>query len=267
MKRRVNDRPWRGALAGLALALLSGACTTAPMEVRETHYYAVTNGTTTNYFRLRVHADTRLGKSEYRSGWFPADAVESLFGEVRSEDSADALAARREIEALIRAAVQQTTSAWLEEAKDPTADLDRLKALMEARRRVLAYPTSVGEPFPGSWEVEYNPARGVFIQHADEKLVFILSSDPDDVVNGIVQIAEDDRTVYSINQLGKVVAQNRRNDLSEARGVEVVESKTAAVVGQQIGAGLTLLTQPEPARDDVLGFIDALLLSLELVKN
>ncbi len=243
-----------------------GACTTAPMNVEETHYYAVTNGTTTNYYRLRVDADTRLGQSEYRSGWFPADAVDALFGEVRMEDSGGAIAARLAIEQMIRQGIEQTTKAWLDEAKKVDADPQRLEQLMQARRRVLAYPASSEAPFPGAVEIEYNPVLGVFIRHADEKLVFILSSDPDEVVNGIVQVAESDHTVYSINQLGKVISQRTRNDVARAEAAEAADAETAALVGGQIDSALEILGEGEPGRTEMLQQIDTLLAMLELLK-
>ncbi len=262
----MTRHPLPPVLLLLALTLL-GACTTAPMKVREQHYYAITNGTTTNYYRLRVSAETRLGQSEYRSGYFPADAVDALFGEIKSENAGEAIAARLKIEEMIRQAIEQTTRAWLVEARKVDADPAKLENLLNARRRVLAYPESAGKPFKGAVEIEYNPALGVFIRHADEKLIFILSSDPDDIVGAIAQQAESNNTVYSINQLGKVIAQRTRNEIVEAEAAEAADAETAATVGKHIGNVLETLTpDSEPNPDQMLLQIDTLLAMLELVR-
>ncbi len=73
---------------GVALSWLLVACTTGPMDVREVRYWAVSNGKETNYYRLRVTGATRLGVAGYKSGWFPARAVDRLFGDVSSDDGA-----------------------------------------------------------------------------------------------------------------------------------------------------------------------------------
>src|SRR5262245_39773898 len=89
-------RPF-GTLACLSF-LMTAACSLGIMEAEEVHYYAITNGENTNYYRLRVSADTLLGVSEYRSGYFPARAVDTVFGEVTSDGATRALATRNELE-------------------------------------------------------------------------------------------------------------------------------------------------------------------------
>jgi len=61
------------------------------MTLQETHYFAPINETHSNYYRLRILAQTELGVSQYRSGWFPATSVDRLFGKVEDEGGGKAL--------------------------------------------------------------------------------------------------------------------------------------------------------------------------------
>jgi len=197
---------------GLAVAL--AACTTGPMNVREVHYFAVPNGENTNYYRLRVDAQTRLGVAGYRSGWFPARAVDRLFGEINSEAGAAEIDVRTKIETEINARILETTKGWLEEAVKLTPDRDKLDRLLAARRRILAYPSSIGEPYPKTFEIEHNPAIGVATRYADEKLVFVLGSNPDEVIGRIASFVEEDKSVLTINRLSGVITQTRVNQVA-----------------------------------------------------
>jgi predicted component of type VI protein secretion system len=217
-----------------AILVSTVGCSTVPMEVKETRYFMVTNGENTNYYRLHVFADTRLGVSEYRSGWFPADAVDSVFGDVSETGSTAALSDRREIEALVRAAIKETYQNWLEAAKKPNASIDKLQKLMDARRRVLAFPVIEGEPFPNSVEIEYNPSKGISLRHADEKLVFILSSNPNEVVGKIANFAQSRETTLSIQHLGNIIAQRNRNQLIEQEAKNTLDIKVGKVIVEQI---------------------------------
>jgi len=241
-------------------------CSTGRMAVREVHYHAVTNGEQTNFYRLRVEGKTRLGQAEYRSGYFPTDALDRLFGNVNASKAGEALGARQDIEKLVRDAVKQTTEAWLKEARDPDASTERLRALQMARRRVLAYPVGPGAPFPGAVEIEYNPAQGVFIRHADEKLVFLLSSNPDEVVQDIVEVAEHDKTALAVNRLGSVVAQRARNEVAAAEAAQSVTEDSAAIVAREIEAVLAATAGDGIALGDLELHIDTLLTMLELAR-
>ena len=185
-------------LGALVLMFVPLACTTGPMEIREVHYYAVPNGENTNYFRLKVTAKTSLGVASYREGWFPADAVDSLFGDVSEPGSVKALEAKVELKSAIRKGIVDTTKAWLKEASNPNADPEKLKNLFEARRRVLAYPKNIGEPFAGGLEIEYNPMKSLVAAHWDEKKVYVLASNPDEVVGKMAIDAGGDGVVAGL---------------------------------------------------------------------
>src|SRR4051812_33129406 len=96
----------------IASALLTG-CSTGPLNVHEVHYYKAVAGDRANYFRLTVDAHSRLGVAEYRSGWFPARSVDSLFGEVTSDGGTKAMRMQDAVAELINTNVFITTQKWL----------------------------------------------------------------------------------------------------------------------------------------------------------
>lgn len=249
----------------LILAFFLSACGSGVMKVRETHYFAVSNGTNTNYYRLLVKATTRVGEAEYRSGWFPARSVDGLFGEVTAESGADALDVRTKLERQINNAILTTHKAWLEEAAKAKPDTFQLGGLMQARRRILAYPQHTGDPFPNAFEIEYNPAQGVAIRYADEKLIFVLSSNPDEVIGKIASFTENEKTILTIKQFANAVAQRNMNEVAalEARE-ETNTTQQDAMVLAQLRRAQDVANSSDPEKDDILREIDIL---LKLIDN
>lgn len=248
-----------------SMCLVMTGCTTGQMEVREIHYYAVPNGENTNYYRLRVKADTKLGVAEYRTGWYPARSVDALFGEVSSEGGVQALEVRSQIEKQINESILSTNEAWLKAASKPDAEPATLERLQRARRRVLAYPTSVGPPFEGAFEIEYNPARGVNTRYSDEKLVFILASDPDEVVGKIANFSESDQTVLQINKLAQVMEHRFKNDIAAAESVEDINIGVDNLILKQIEKARKVAEDPGATRVMAVREIDTLLILLNSV--
>jgi hypothetical protein len=251
------------SLQAILLALSLTACSLGRMELREVHYYAVPDGKNTNYFRLKVYGDTVLGNAQYRSGWFPAKAVDSLFGDVTADDNASAYETRRALETQIREKVLATYKAWLDEASKPDPDKAKLAGLMEARRLVLAYPAGDGAPFPGTVEIQYNPAEGIAILRADEKLVFVLGSNPDEVLGKIANFAESEKTVSSVNQLGRIISERVKADVAAEEAAERVNQQANALIASQISSTLKVLesgaTKAEAGKeiDTLLSVINA----------
>ena len=137
----------------LMLFLLT-SCSSGLMDIRERHYFAVPSGENTNYYRLRVEAKTKLGVSGYRSGWFPADAVDYAFGDVSDKGGIEALKVRNQLKEQINKKILSTNNAWLDEAAKPDAIMVKLDGLMRARRRILAYPSGDTPPYKGAFEIE-----------------------------------------------------------------------------------------------------------------
>jgi hypothetical protein len=249
---------WVGA------ALPLGGCSLGPLKVRETHYLAVTNGKETNYYRLRVEATTLLGVAGFRSGWYPARAVDRLFGDVSSDTSPAELQAQTDLELQIIDKVKVTQEQWLSEAAKPDADTLRLKQLNEARRRVLAYPAFRPQPFEDTVEIEYNPGRNIVTFHADDKLLFVLSSNPDEVIQQISSFAEDDKTILTINRLAGTITQRLTNEVAERAASQTVDETNDArlrgVINQAIAA-----TAPNTSKASAAAQIDGLVGVLEAV--
>ena len=126
--------------------LMVNGCSLGPLRVEETHYYAVSNGTNTNSYRLDIRAASFLGDAGYRSGWFPAHAIDSLFGDTTAQGGLAALETRSKLEQQINYKLVSTNQAWLEYASQWDAKNDKLKGLLMARKRVLGYPRTQ-DPF------------------------------------------------------------------------------------------------------------------------
>lgn len=268
----MTRRPRITKVLSCAAALAAGGCGT--MELKGTEYFAVPSGDNTNYYRMRVWARTQLGKADYRSGWYPADAVDALFGDVSAEGAVNALAARRDIENAISASVESTTRAWLDEAAKPAPDPEHLAGLMEARRRVVAAPLP-GSGDPGdralarTLEIEFNPAAGVVTRHADEKRVFVLASNPDEVIGRIKAFAEDEKTALAVADIGTVIRESAEAEAAadEARaavrkaadGAAATQARTSAETVRTTLAGVQ---DPADRRRQLLAEIDRLLATL-----
>ncbi len=248
----------------LSLAIFSlASCTTGPMNIREIHYFAAPNGENTNYYRLRVEANTRLGVAGYRSGWFPADAVDYAFGDVSTTGGTEALKTRNKIKEQINKKILETNQAWLDEAARPDADINRLNGLHHARRRILAYPISDGAPYEGASEIEYNPAKSVNLRFSDDKLIFVLSSDPDTVVANIASFAENQESALAIDRLAGVIAQRARTEIVAAEAVEEVNKRIDMLIFKQIDLAQGVTTNTETKIGTAIDEINTLLILLE----
>jgi hypothetical protein len=226
------------AILSVGLAALFSGCTTGPMNISNVHYYAVKYNGDTNYYRLTLTANTSLGIAGYREGWFPATAVDKLFGEVSENSSQSALVTKEAIRADYDNAVKQATETYLKVAVDPDSTDAQLAKAYATRQRVVLYPnvnTLVGKPpFEQSGEIAYSSDRGVAVPHSDEKLVIVLSSDPDAVVGAIASLAEDEKTAVTINNLGLLVDQRGRVDRATAGARDDVQKQQMYAVWKTI---------------------------------
>jgi len=233
------------------------------MDIREVHYFAVPNGENTNYYRLRVTASTELGVAGYRSGWFPADAVDYAFGDVSTTGGVEALKTRNKIKDQINKKILETNQEWLDEAANPNAEPEKLDGLQNARRRILAYPRSDGDPYKGAFEIEYNPAKSVNLRFSGDKLIFVLSSDPDTVVANIASFAENQESALTIDRLAGVIAQRARTDVVAAEGVEEVNKEIDTLIFKQIDLAQGVAENTETKIGAAINEINTLLILLE----
>jgi hypothetical protein len=204
------------------------------MRIQETHYYAISNGSNTNYYRLQVLAVTVLGESDYRSGWFPESAVDALFGDVTAEGGTEAARTRAELESVLNEKLKAAWTAWLEEAVKPNAEPAKLASLLAALRRVRAAPGRTIELPDGAIEMEWDPAKGLILNHRDQKLVFILASDPNAVVGKIASFAENERTALAVEDLSLIISERVLNEVASKEAVEAVRQRTDQIIRAQL---------------------------------
>lgn len=233
------------------------------MTVSEVSYIAVPSGDNTNYYRITVEADTYLGVAKYDSSWFPALAVDRLYGSVATEDTAQTLKTEQDIVALIDEAILDTTRGYLAAAKDPNSSDETVLAWLTAQRRVRATAgDGIGLP-DGAVEIEYNPGGNLTLRHSGEKRVFVLSSDPTEVMNAINAFASSQQTSATVLRIADVVRQRRANDIERAEADVAVQRDTNTVIVTQIDGALQAIAAEDVSRDEVRHEVEALLMLIE----
>ena len=92
--------------------------------------------------RVTVSANTVLSEAEFRQGWFPANAVDALFGDVSQKSGADAARVRNDIRGEIDAALTRAYKAFLAEVTKDEPDHDVVRERLKAIERVRLAPAS-----------------------------------------------------------------------------------------------------------------------------
>ncbi len=254
---------WR-ALFVLLVCLLTGCASSGPMNVVETSYLAVPSGDNTNFYRITVEADTYYGISNYDSGWFPAHTVDRLYGSTDRADAGAAIKAEEDIRGHIDNAIIATTKSYLDAAQNPDTSEERILALLNAQRRVRAMAGD-GIPLPeGAVEVEYDPSRNLALRRAGQKRVFVLGSNPNEVIDKIKAFSESERTSATVLRLADVIRQQRISDKDEAVAGMEVDRQSNTLIVSQINEALHALEAGELAnKSDLLTEIEALLFLVE----
>jgi len=261
-KRAEKDPlPWSLAvLATLAPGL--GSCGMGSMHLKSERYFAVSNGENTNYFRLRAYANTKLGVAEFRSGWYPKDAVDALFGDVGESGSIAAREAQQKIEHEFADASVQMASQWtaavLNSAADSKQEFEaRLRRIMDARRYLVTAPVpgSDGEvQFQNATTMEYDVSRPLWLRHANEKLVFTLSSNPDEVIGKIAAFANEQETAVTVNRLADALQAAIQDRVDSDAASAQVSKETSNRLQTELASTITDLADAtkfsaDPAKD------------------
>lgn len=241
------------------------SCSSGPMKIRERHYFAVSSGENTNYFRLRIEAKTKLGVSGYRSGWFPADAVDYAFGEISDKGGIEALKVRSQLKEQINKKILLTNNAWLEETAKADANFEKLDGLMMARRRILAYPSGNTPPYKEAFEIEYNPAKGIHTRFSEDKLIFVLASDPDTVIANIASFVENQQTILAIEGLSSIITQRTQNDVVASEAIAETNESLDKLLLERIKLSEAMITDPATTKNELVREIDTLLILLDSV--
>ena len=262
----MNSTHQRLITVGLCLVLFGWAtgCTSGPLKVHEVYFYKTSNGRDANYFRLTVKAKTQLGNAEYRSGWFPKRSVDSLFGEATDAGGNKANEFRESIVNLINTNVYQTTKRWLD-AVATNAPANELERLNQARINVLTYPQLA--PTRGMVIMDYNSMAGIVREHADEKFVMLLSSNPDEIVGKIAAFTEQEKTAATVQKLASTFTRQRADEILGRIAVERERQKWDLVMFNQLHNASTSLDPTNSTKDEVIELMERLTKSIEATKN
>lgn len=245
---------------------LSG-CQTGRMTVHERFYLAVPSGDNTNYYRVSVNADTVLSKAKYSSGWFPADTVDRLYGSTTEPGAASTLKTEENIKVMLNDAIEETTRGYLLAAKNPATSDEDILAWLSAQRRVRAVAGD-GIALPaGAIEIEYDPSANLALRHAGEKLIFVLSSNPDEVIGAIQTFSNDTKTSATVLRFADVVRQQSLNQVEQADAVNSANARMDTVIVRQIQNSLASIeSMSTPDRQSLLAEVEMLLMLVENVQ-
>lgn len=227
------------ALPQLALACVLAAllgCSTGKMELWETHYLAVPSKDNVNYFRIRVYGKSKLGDSSFRSGWFPAPAVDALWGDASKAGASEAYKLENDLKKAIDDQILATKQAYVIAAANPKTDPAVLESLLAAERRVLA---TAGDAIPlpdGAIEIDYNPGANIALRHAGQKLVFVMSSNPDEVIGTISNFSQSAETGATVLRLADVIRQRAVDEVAATEARNGARTKVNAAIVARMDA-------------------------------
>lgn len=240
------------------------ACTNGPLKVFERTYLAVPSGENSNYYRITVRASTQLSDAKYSSAWFPAYAVDSLYGFSNVETDIKHLKTEQELQDQLNLAIKESHKKYLDVAKDPSKSEEEVEKHLLAQRRVRA-SAGADTPLPkGAVEFEYDPSRNLVLRHAGQKRIFTLSANPNEVTNKIQTAAGTMQTGVQLSRLFDAI-KSREKQREEEFGARLsVDKKLDAAIAKQMDGILSNLGEDTKLeRDDLLAEIEALLLVVE----
>lgn len=195
-----------------ACTVLQG-CSMGKTQFKEDYYLGVPSGRNTNYFRITVTGDARLSETSFRSGSFPADIVDSLYGDTSKAGVADTYKLQDDIKKKINESLLKAWTAYLEVASNPDSEPARIEAHLATLRRVRSAPGDEIALPKGAVEMEYSPDQNLVLRGSGQKLVFVMSSDPDNVIQAITTFSQDVETSTSVLRLADLVQQRAIGDL------------------------------------------------------
>jgi hypothetical protein len=221
------------------------------MRASETYYLKVTNGTEGAYLRIRVDAATELSDAKYMSGWYPAEAVDAVFGSVTKDETGQTRVARDAMRDQLIEALKAAQQNYLKVAARPSATPEEVKQALEAWRRVRLAPAEVSPDPNEAVIVEYNPASGLEAFRSDEKLIFLLSANPDQIIQSISRFASDQETKAAIQRFANVIIENEKADVAADKSNAIVSAKADLFVYSKVTALIQAMAAGAP-RDDAV---------------
>ncbi len=252
----------RTVALALAVVAITG-CASGPTETRERFYLAVPSGDNVNFFRLSIEANTFLGVTKYQSGWFPADTVDRLYGDTSDPSDASALVTEQNIKNALNEAIEETMKGYLEAARDPDSNEETVARWLLAQRRVRSLAGDQIALPNGAVEIEYDPTASLALRHAGEKLVLVLSSNPDEIMKQMSAFAGNKQTSATVLRLADVVRKQAEAQVLEAEARSSADSRLDAVLVARIDSILSELDSEQMDRDGLLDEVRTLLITLE----
>ena len=105
----------------------------------------------------------------------------------------------------------------------------------------------------------FNPARGLVKQHGDEKLVFIVSSNPDEVVGKIASFSESSASSLTIQNLAQIVQRQVAGSVGEKEGAAAAHAQWDALLVAQMTNTVNAITNYDLSKAASLLKIDSIL--------
>lgn len=230
------------------------------MNVEETYYLKVTNGQDNGYIRINVSAGTHLSEARYNSGWYLAEAVDALFGNISEDPDGATGAARDAMRERLIEALKAGQEAYLRLALDENTTDKQLTAALHRWKRVRFAPGFDSPSIRDSILVEYNAAQDIETVRAGKKLVFFLSANPDQIIQSISKFANDAETKAAIQRFSEVIIQRAMAEVDERKARAEVTAQLDQVLAARITSVADKLenTASPPARDTAVGELESL---------
>lgn len=198
----------------LFISLFLNACS-GTMKVEEIYYLAVPSGENTNYFRIRIKSKTQFSDAKYEAHWVSADAVDALYSDQHDSDRASAINTEKRIREVINKKLESASITYLGVASNPESTDAEIQKWMKVYQRLRAMPSQDFALPPGTVVMEYNPIRNLVTTRAGQKMILMLSANPNDILKNISKFANSQETSASVLRLADIVNQQRQVEQSE----------------------------------------------------
>lgn len=228
------------------ILLFGVGCSAGPMKISEKYYLEASDGYHKNYYRIRIDGDTKLGVAEFRQGWYAAEGVDALFGDVSAENAARSLTVRDQIKQKLDDAIVSTHGKYLKIAQKLNPKPEELIGAFEAMRRVRSMPVDE-RVMKDSDIMEYNPAESLVTPHRGQKLVMMLSSNPDQIISKISALAEEAGTLQLVTKVTDVIGAKEAAGAAKAEETASLADATAEKIGGVFDSVITKLSDKSPA--------------------
>lgn len=249
---------WPGLLAACFLVLT--ACSSGPMDIEETYYLKATNGQYDSYIRVQVEGRTRVSDARYQSGWYLAEAVDAVFGNVAEDPTGTTGAARDAMRDRLIEALKAAQDAYLTVALNENATDAQVMAALQRWKRVRFAPGFANPEIEDAILVEHNPGQSIETLRAGKKLVFFLSANPDQIIQSISSFSNDAQTKVAIQRFSEVMIQNQLADIEERKAAAGVDAQLDKVLATRVNNVATRLKAAgsKPDIDAAIGELEAL---------